>query len=359
MNTFFRHLGAVGVVCATLVSGAMAAPAKKVPAKKPPAKTPAKKPGIGIKKTPQMAGGVVRFGDLYGLKSGFTFQILSARYSYDAFDDYGGLYPTPDHKLLVLRVAIKNNTPADLYFDGNSHEFQIQASNNELYSGASYRLASAKSKAFNSNLKPGLGMGQGADNPFEVAIEIPDTAQVSKIILKQGRKGTSEDVLRFLVAGTQGGDPKNVIAPPSVGNGTPPFKPDGFFPSSYFQFRINSVQFVPGPIAGTDAPENRQFAVVNITYKNATSIPQSYYDFLAGGLDRVAFADSDGENYPANGDIGVLKASSDEKSEGDIAPGAEKTCRIVIPVPKTVTLKTLTIGSAKGHLWTLDASSWK
>ncbi|RYX82254.1 DUF4352 domain-containing protein [bacterium] len=368
MKTFFRHFGATGLVCVALASVASAVPAKKTPAKpaakKPVAKAPVKKPPvkkptIGIKETPQMTGAVGRFGELYGLKSGFTFQILGARYSYDAFDDYSQLYPEPDQKLLVLRVALKNNTPADLYFSSTDHEFQLQASNNELYTGSAYRLRSQLSNDYSPTLKPGQGIGQGEDNPFEVAIPIPNGVTISKIILKKGRKGSTEEVMRFFVAGTEGGDAKNIIAPPSVGNGKPPFKPEGFFPSSYYEFKINSVTFTSDPIAGTEPPENRQFAVVNITYKNATSKPQGYYDFLAGGLDKVAFTDADGENYPASGDIGVLKASSDERSEGEIAPDSEKTCRIVIPVPKNVALKTLIIGSAKGFRWTLDASNWK
>lgn len=350
----FIPLLAIAVVGLPLVASVgFAAPAKKPVVRPKPAAKPTPKPGI--KHTPQMNGAEGRFGDLYALKSGWTFQLLGARYSYDDFDNYGQLYPENGKKLLILKVAIKNNLPTDLYFDGNAHQFQVQDSNNQLYDGGDYRLASLGHNECSLTLKPGQGAGQDPNNALEVALPVADGAKITKIVFKQGRKGTSEDVMRFFVAGTQGGDPKNAIAP-VANEGAGPFAPTGFFPSSYYAFRINGVTFSPGPVAGSDAPDNRRFALVNLTVKNMTSKPQSVFDFAAGTF---SFTDADGDSYPASGDFGLLKASSDERVEGEFAPGQEKNVRLAFLVPKTGSFKTLMMGAASGKQWTFDASGWK
>jgi len=356
MNTHFLYrFTTVALVGITLIGAVNAAPV----AKKPPVTKAPVEPKPGIKKTPQMSGAVGRFGELYGLKSGWTFQILSARYSYDAFDDYNQLYPTADQKLLVLRVALKNGTPEDKFLNTGELQFQIQDSNNQTFEGGSYRLSSGKNKKFGPNLKPGQGVGQDPKNWLEVAIPIAEDSKVTKIVLKQGRKGTSEDVMRFFVAGTQGGDAKNIIAPAPHGDNTTPLKAEGFFPSRYFQFRINGVTFVSGPIGGSEAPENRRFAVVNLTLKNVTSVAQGTYEFTGDSYDKQLFTDADGEYYTSSSDIGLLKASADEQTSGEIAPNQEKTVRLVFAVPKTGELKTLSLGSTNAKRWVFDASAWK
>ncbi len=356
MNTHFLYrFTTVALVGVSLIGAVNAAPV----AKKPPVTKVPVKPKPDIKKTPQMAGAVGRFGELYGLKSGWTFQILSARYSYDAFDDYNQLYPTVNQKLLVLQVALKNGTPDDKFLNTGELQFQIQDSNNQTFEGGSYRLSSSKNKEFSLNLKPGQGVGQDPKNRLEVAIPIAEDSKVSKIVLKQGRKGTSEDVMRFFVAGTQGGDAKNAITHAPNENSATPIKAEGFFPSRYYQFRINGVTFVSGPIGGNEAPENRRFAVVNLTLKNATSISQGTYEFTGDSYDKQLFTDADGETYTASSDIGLLKVSADEQTSGDIAPGQEKTVRLVFAVPKTGELKTLSIGSTNAKRWVFDAAAWK
>lgn len=161
MNTHFLcRFGTVALIGTAFASAAMAAPAAKTklqPAQKAKAQ-------VGIKQTPQMAGAVGRFGEIYGLKSGWTFEILGARYSYDAFDDYGQAYPATDQKFLLLQIAIKNNTPDDNYFNTSDHQFQIQDADNQLYTGGAYRLSSMGAKEFGPTLKPGQGAGQDPNN---------------------------------------------------------------------------------------------------------------------------------------------------------------------------------------------------
>jgi hypothetical protein len=358
-NPIRRVLWTSAVVGIHLTSTAFAAPKKTAVPAKPAPKSAAVPAKPGIKSTPQVTGAVCRFGDLFALKSGWTYQILSAKISYEPFDDYGNLYPATGQKLLVLNVAIKNNTPDDLFFGSEDHEIQVQDSNNQLYTGNNYRLASGKSNEFGPTLKPGQGAGQDLNNPLQVAIQVAEDAKIVKVILKQGRKGTSEEVIRFPIAGAPDGDPKNVISP-AVGEDTKAImKPGDFVPSRYYDFRVDDVSFITGPIKGVDPPENRRFAVVKMTVRNALSKNASSFDFLADSFDKQFFTDADGENYTASGDIGVLKASSDESFEGDFQPGQERKLRVVFPVPTQGALKSLTIGAVDGKFWNFDASGWK
>lgn len=82
-----------------------------------------------------MTGAVGRFGEIYGLKSGFTYQILSARYSYEPFDDYDGTYAATGNKVLVVRYAVKNDSPEDGVFLAGRHTFQVEEANHQLFRG--------------------------------------------------------------------------------------------------------------------------------------------------------------------------------------------------------------------------------
>lgn len=317
----------------------------------------APKPGIGIKKQPQMTGAVGRFGEIYGLKSGYTYQILSARYSYEPFDDYDQTYAATGNKLLILRFAVKNDTPEDGVFLAGRHYFQVEEANHQLFEANYFRSSVDKNTGFEPHLKPGQGVGQGNDNIVEAAIPIAEGSPVIKLILSQGRKGSKEDVMRFFIAGAPNGDPKNVIAPAPHDSKTTPLKPEGVFPSGFFDLTVKGVSFVSGTFARQDAPDNRRWAVLTLGLKNPTSVAVNMFSLFGRADGKVAFTDGDGESYPLTTE--VLKASSDEVSDADLAPGQEKTVRVAFAVPLQGELKTLTLGANSGKYWVLDASLWK
>lgn len=314
-------------------------------------------PKIGIKKQAQMTGAVGRFGEIYGLKSGYTYQIISARYSYEPFDDYDQTYAETGKKLLIVRYAVKNDTPEDGVFLAGRHSFQVEEANHQLFEANYFRSSVDKNTGFEPHLKPGQGVGQGSDNIVEAVIPVAEGSPVIKLILQQGRKGSKEDVMRFFVAGTPDGDQKNVIAPAPHDGETAPLKPDGVFPSGFFDISIKSVSFVNGTFAGQDAPENRRWAVVTLGLKNPTSAAATMFGLFGRADGKVAFTDADGEIYPLTTD--VLKASSDEISDADLAPGQTRTVRVGFAVPTQGELKTLTLGANSGRYWVFDASSWK
>ena len=128
-----------------LAGVALGAPPKKTLPKKPPVKPAPAKPGV--KGAAQMAGGVIRFGEIFALKSGFTYQILSARYSLDPRDDYEHDALKADEKFLILRVAMKNNRKEGDN-DTGGESLQAVDATGKLYDNGLYVLASKPGEEF-------------------------------------------------------------------------------------------------------------------------------------------------------------------------------------------------------------------
>lgn len=321
-------------------------------AQKPKTKTkPAQKPTIGIKGASQVAGGQIRFGEIFALKSGFTFQILSARYSLDPLDDYNKEYPGPNDAFVLLTVAIKNNQrSSDNFFNTESHVFQAVDANNENHEGALYRLRSKPGEAFSPSLKPGQGIGQGGTDPLTVAIKVPLKAQIGKLILKQGREGTSEEVLRFLLS-----DPKNAVTPlPAWATGSELVPSGTLCPTANYYFRLDSFA-TASKLGQNDADEGKKWVLALVTVKNGLSSKQGLYDFTGGDdIATMLLVDGDGEKYPASQ---LLKAKRDEPADGELDGGEERAFRIAFQVPKDATFKTMLLGSPRGHRYRFDASA--
>jgi hypothetical protein len=347
-----------------LAAPTLAAPPKKPAPKKPPAKpAPAKPkpPQPGVKGASQMAGGAIRFGEIFALKSGFTYQILSARYSLDPRDDYSHDGLAADEKFLILTVAIKNNRRAGDNDTGGEFLQAVDATNKNFDNGL-YALASKPGEAFAVNLKPGQGLGQGGVDPLEVAFKLGKDTKIVKLILKNGREGTSEEVLRFFVAGATeaeaGGkpDPKNILAPLPVWAVDGAVIPAGQTVPSYTYFLTFTGFTSAGSLNGQEAEEGKKWVFASVKVKNAwKSKKQSLYDFYGGdSIANLVLIDADGEKYPASR---FLKAKKDEDPEGDLDPGEERAFRIAFQVAKDATFKTAKLGSSRGHLFLFDASA--
>lgn len=327
-----------------------------------PKPKPAQKPTVGVKGASQLSGGAIRFGELFALKSGFTFQILSARYTLDPFDGTPPLSPEGEEKLLILTVAIKNNRKAaDNWFNSEGHVFQLVDNNNQNYEGYNFQQKSKPGVAFSPTLKPGQGIGQPGNDVLEVAVKLPLKARLVKIILKQGREGTSEEVLRFFLADATeaeaGGkpDPKNIIAPlPSVAAPDAIAQPGTSYPSHLFFFQLTGFASADS-VNGQAAEDGKKWVFANVLVKNALAAKQSLFDFYAGdSISQLVLVDSDGEKYPA---YQFLKAKRDEPAEGELDPGEERAFRIAFQVPKNATFKTVLLGSPRGHRYRFDASA--
>ena len=324
----------------------------------PPATKP--QPPVGIKGAGQLAGGVLRFGDLFAIKSGFTYQILSARYSLDPYECYGLDKLRKDEKFLILTVAIKNNRRDTDNFFGE-HPIQAVDATGQNYESGHYLLKSKPGESFSPNLKPGQGVGQGGTDSVEVAIKLPMGARVAKLILKEGREGTQEEVTRFFMAeateAEAGGkpEPKNTIAPLPAWAAKDAIIPQNqYVPTWSYQLQLTGFSSASKK-GDEEAPEGKKWVFAHITVKNPFHTKQNLYELPGGDeIRELLLKDTDGEKYPA---FYLLKAKRDEEYEGELEPGEERAFRIAFPVPKDATFKTALLGSANGHLYLFDAST--
>lgn len=347
---------------------ALLAPVLAVPPKKPtkpPVKKPTPKPTPkpaqqpGVKGAGQMAGGVLKFGDLFAIKAGFTYQILGARYTLEPFECYDPTAPSTGEKLLVLTVAIKNNKRGEDNFFGE-HPLQAVDEKGRNYESGYYALRSQGRAAFSPSLKPGQGIGQSNTDPLQVVFKMPADARIVKLILKEGREGTSEEVTRFFIAGATeaeaGGkpDPKNAIAPlPAWAQKDATVPTDQFVPSWLYQFKMNGFSKADKK-GDEDASEGKHWVFASITVKNPLHDKQGLYDFVGGDdIREMALIDTDGEKYPASY---MLKAKRDEGYDGELEPGEERVYRIAFEVPKDATFKTVRLGAPRSNRYSFDAS---
>ena len=94
--------------------------------------------------------------------------------------------------------------------------------------------------------------------------------------------------------------------------------------------------------------------MATITVKNLTPKPQTLYDFTDWGPGACTLTDSDGET---DNRVGTMKAKSNETPEHDFNQGEGYTFRIVFPLAKDATAKTLTLGAGAYRTWTFPLTA--
>ncbi len=359
---------ALSLVLFSAATLCLAAPPKA----KRPAHTPMPNQSKGQK---QIAGGDAAFGTVYSLKDGFNFEVLSARYTVEPIPAHETRAAQADKKLVVLDVAIKNARPSDSYYNADAYITLVDAQG-ELYpnSIADMVLASTSDKEAGWTLRPGQGLGQPErHDPLRYSMVIPAKARIVKIMVNQGRLNSGEKVLRYFVAGAteaeagQAGDPRNVIAP-LPDNVRDPSDPTGatalgsgkgaagvFLPSGHFALRLDSLSYDTGALPNREAPEDgKKYAVATITVKSLIAATQTMNDFTAGDPAPCSITDSDGET---DKDVAFLKAKSREKPEHDFKQGEEYTFRVVFPLAKDATAKTLLLRAEASQTWTFPITA--
>jgi len=323
----------------------------------------------------QIAGGDAEFGAVYSLKDGFNFEVLSARYTVEPIPAHDTRTALADKKLVVLDVAIKNAGPSDSYYNADAYITLVDAQG-ELYpnSIADMVLASTSDKEAGWTLRPGQGLGQPERHDLlRYSMVIPAKARIVKIMVNQGRLNSSEKVLRYFVAGAteaeagKVGDPKNVIAPLPE-NVRDPSDPSGatalgsgkgtagvFLPTGFFALRLDGLSYTSDPTRDQGAPEEgKKYAVATVTVKGLTPAPQAMPDFTGGGPSPCVLIDSDGETDKC---VGFMKAKSSETPEHDFKQGEEYTFRIVFPLAKDATAKTLVLSAGGYRTWTFPVTA--
>jgi len=336
------------------------------------AKRPAPPQSKGQK---QIAGGDAEFGTVYSLEDGFNFEVLSARYTVEPIPAHKTRTAQTDKKLVVLDVAIKNAASSDSYYNPDAYVTLVDAQG-ELYPNRieDMVLTSSSDKGAGWTLWPGQGLGQPErHDPLRYSMVIPAKARIVKIMVNQGRLNSSEKALRYFVAGAteaeagKAGDPRNVIAPLPE-DVRDPSDPSGavalgggkgtagvFLPTGVFALRLDGLGYTSDPIPDKGTPEDgKKYAVATVTAKNLTARPQTMFDFTGGDDSPCALTDSDGETDKC---VGFLKAKSSETPEHDFKQGEEYTFRIVFPLAKAATARTLVLGAGDSRTWTFPITA--
>ncbi|HEY3329070.1 MAG TPA: hypothetical protein VGK19_03535 [Capsulimonadaceae bacterium] len=377
-----RMIGALVTVvaCGASIGAVAHTPASAAATKKPTAK---KQPVVNqTKGQGQLNGGNGKFGTIYTLKSTINFQILSANYQITPFACYTKIYPRTSEKLLVFTLAVKNARSDDNYigdFGGLISAFDDKGQKYDVGSGC-LALESTGDKEFSPNLKPGQGYGQPAANdPLRLGFAVARDAHIVKVIVNQGRAGTSEDVIRYYMADATlansgaAGDPANVITPLPEGQRDPADKTGSVVPdelnggkpgagvlavSNDYGVKLVSFTFLPDDAKFHDSPadDGKRWAVATLALTTVAKHELTVYESQDGSV--VALTDTDGENYSV---WGVRKAKADEEPESShvIAPGQVYTVRDIFMVPKTAQLVKYTYQAANGLKWKFDISGAK
>ena len=330
------------IAIVALMPGILSSPASAQNKRKP-----VKKPLVGTLGTKQMAGGDGLFGTVYTLANsgGYAYNttITSAEYSLARHNLHPGsvIIPLAGEKLLILHLRVQNPKPTDLYVGGTFLTFETVASDNVTRQHNDYlRLASAKD-VIGTTLKPGQKF---SEDVLAVGV-VPAAGGVPKLILDMGRAGTSEQVTRFFL-----GKAPNVVRSLAAADADPadktgasartevPAKIGDTVVAGYYDLRLDSVAFVPDAIGESKPDDNQRFFVATLTVTNRTWEKNYFNDSLAATL-----ATADDEKTVFNRDL-LYKGKRDEKFEGrQIDPGESVTVRLLFPVPKDTTGKTLKI----------------
>ncbi len=313
----------------------------------------------------QQSGIYGRFGDTYTMQNGLNLTVYGTHYQLEPYYGYNGIYAATDQKLIVLDFGLKNATPQEVSFGDGSSYFTLLDSSGNKYPPKDISIQSHKAETFFLNLKPGQGIGQPElKDPLRIVFSVPDEAKITKLFINQGRKGRQEEVLRYLIAGTdKTADVKNVMKPLPV-EVRDPSDPSGavalaqgkgtigvFHPTSAFMVRVDSVAAAPGEkMEGNEPEDGKVYWVVKLTLHNASPVHMTLFDMAS---EDIGLIDGDGDKYKV---VGYRKGSSDAEVDQsrEMAYGVDYSYRMFILAPKDAKMKALVLKSDRGRYWKYD-----
>jgi hypothetical protein len=333
--------------------GAAHAQTKKKPAGKPAKAAPAKKPGGPIVLgTTQLPGDFGKIGQTYTIGKDYpiNFTLDSVRYTADRYTVHNNTYvPKDGEKLMVLRYTIHNPLPKEQrYYWADLKFTAVDALDTNHEYITAVRRAGIKEESFNQSLKPAQKV------QIEAAILVPANGEVPKLIVERERNAP---VIRYDLRGKVAklGEP---YADPADASGATlrkdiPFKFGDTAPLGGFDVKLESVAYTDEALGGREIKPGYRNATAVFTFKNMTASKLRYYwgDF------EVVGRDADGEKVPYT--QAMLKASRNEKTDGQTEPGEEVRVRFYFPVPekvdaKSISLREMQFAGSKGRWITFD-----
>lgn len=308
----------------------------------PPAKRPAPRPGVtGVKGTAQLPGDVGQVGATYTL-TGYGRQPVNLTVTDFAYVgsrlDLAGKTVVPRSaadKFLVIDFTAQNPNPkSTLSVESGFVKFvAVDAlGQDRVWEGL---LENTESRLpLHSQLLPGQKVAARG------YIEVPAEGEVPKLVLDWGARDNK--VLRFDLHGVVK-PVEEVLRDPADPSGAtaraviPDAKVGVTYPTAWFDVTVDKFELVPGPLGDRRKPGPGK--VFLVTTLRAHNVAREDREFTCGGALRAEAADADGDRYEWVGTL--YKASTDASAEVHVAPGAEKTYRVLTPVPQGAPLKTL------------------
>lgn len=318
---------------------ALAAPAKK-PAAKPAKKAakPAAKPKLirEVLGTEQLVGYEGAFGQTFtvGKETAVNFTLRKAEYTVGRVNIGQYSYiPKGDEKLLVLHFTIHN--PLKRAFNFSPQYLIIKAVDAQGVTRSAItdiaREITAESVYF--TLQP----GQKID--VYTAIKVAAFGEVPKLIV-QNNYDREAPIVRYDLRGkvsklvapfADPADPKGATAPKQI----PAVMGTAYPVTDNFDVSVDKVTYTTEPMGGRKPDAGKHYCVATVTIKNRTTKPvrygQSYF--------RADLKDMDGEKVNYN--TYLQKASRDEDSSAELAPGEEARARFFWVLPENVKAKTV------------------
>lgn len=311
----------------------------KPPVKKATEQTPKKQTGPIVLGTTQLPGDFGQFGTTYtiGQRNPINFTLKSAEYTIAPVTIGTNTWvPKGDEKLLILHYTVHNPNPAELRYDWWDLRFTVvdgQDTNHD------YIQAVARE---GTNEKLSISLKPAQKIEVYAAVIVPANGVVPKLMVEREKNAP---VIRYDLRGkttplpatiadeadSTGATVRAAIAVPAGASQR----------IGVFDMKIDQVAYVEGQLGRQTPKDGMRWLTATVTVKNQTGRPERYVwsDFKA------ELIDADGEKSSAAQTL--VKASRDETTYGDVAPGEEARFRFLFPIPTTVTGKTIRLAEGK------------
>lgn len=339
-----------GILSVVLLSGNAFAQSKKKPA--PPPKKPTNAPGtLGTK---QMEGKEGQLNVAYTLKEeyfigGYNITLTDVSYSTRSFPVGEEYYtPTSEQKFVVIRFLLQNPKKQDITIGSDLAKalFQVVATDNKTYEaeGTPYVFVD------NPKLAPGKGYlladltlkpGQKSE-PLVAVITVPSDLIVPKLIIKRGRFGTSEEVVRFDLRGKVKND-LGVFADPENPT-TPRIEAPAEFGKPYtlsaLQVTLEGLKRESGPIKDVEAEEGKEFLTGTVTIKNISHRGRPFWGDVKPV---IILVDEDGEKTEFNQNFLRPSRTDEVAYNATVEPLEERKGVFYFPIRKGMKVKQILV----------------
>lgn len=289
--------------------------------------------------TTQLPGDFGKLATTYtiGKRKPINFTLKSAEYTIEPLTIGNDTYvPKGNEKLLLLHYTIHNPLPEEQGYDWSAMQFTAVDAKDVNHKFIQKVAREGTTEPLIVSLKPAQKIDVVA------AILVPAEGVVPKLIVERERdapiirydlRGQAKTLpaLATDTADTTGATARKEVSVPA---GT-------FVPLGVFDARLDAVSYTTEPLVKNTPPKGSRFVVATFTLKNRTMKPQSYY----WGYFNADLRDADGEKVKYTQTL--LKATRDERAQGELSPGEETRIRLYFPVPEKVDGKTISLSEGK------------